>query len=231
MEPSELELLLNHLVAYPSESEWIEFKHNFHSKEEIGERISALSNSAALLSKPYGYIVFGVEDGTRSIVGTSFHAKNHKVGNEELENWLVSRLNPRIDVECYEFDFHGRHISMYRVPCATDRPVSFLHTAYIRVGSLTRKLMDFPEKEAKIWNLKRSKLLHQIPAKSCRDINEVISLLSVETYFDRLNMPMPQTSEGIIERFLSERFIVDTEVGYDITELGAFASCKRLPSV
>ena len=179
MEQSELELLLNSLVALPSESEWVEFKHNFHSKEEIGERISALANSAALIGKPYGYLVFGVEDGTHIILGTSFHAKSHKVGNEELENWLVTRLNPRIDVECYELDIHGKHISMYRIPCATDRPVTFLHTAYIRVGSLTRKLMDFPEKEAKIWKRNRSKLLHQMPARSCRNINEVISLLSI----------------------------------------------------
>ena len=228
MEQSELEILLNHLVTLPSESEWVEFKHNFHSKEEIGERISALSNSAALLSKSYGYIVFGIENDTHNIIGTSFHAKNHKVGNEELENWLVSRLNPRIDVECIEFESQGKHISMYRIPSATDRPVTFLHTAYIRVGSLTRKLMDFPDKEAKIWKFNRSKLLHQIAAKSCRNINEVISLLSVETYFDRLNLPMPHTSEGILERFISERFITTSEVGYDITELGALLLAKDL---
>lgn len=226
MEIPELELLLNRLIALPSETEWVEFKHNFHSKEEIGERISALSNSASLLSKPHGYLVFGVEDETHNIIGTTFKAKTHKVGNEELENWLVSRLNPRIDVECYEFDFQGKHISLYRIPCATDRPLSFLHTAYIRVGSLTRKLMDFPDKEAKLWINNRSKLLHQIPAKSCRNINEVISLLSVETYFDRLNLPMPQTSDGIIERFLSERFITVSDFGYEITELGALLLAK-----
>lgn len=89
MEHPELEILLSQLVAMPTESEWVEFKHNFHSKEEIGERISALSNSAALLGKPYGYIVFGVGDGTHNIIGTTFHAKSHKIGNDELENWLV----------------------------------------------------------------------------------------------------------------------------------------------
>ncbi|MGM9832261.1 MAG: RNA-binding domain-containing protein [Candidatus Limisoma sp.] len=226
MEQSELEFLLTNLVALPTETEWVEFKHNFHSKEEIGERISAMSNSATLLSKPFGYIVFGVEDSTHDIVGTTFQAKKHKVGNEELENWLVSRLNPRIDVECYEFDIQGKHISMYRIPCATDRPVSFLHTSYIRIGSITRKLIDFPEKESKIWKLNSSKLLHQIPVKSCRTTSEVIGLLSAETYFDRLNLPIPQTTEGIIERFVSERFVVASVNGYDITELGALLLAK-----
>lgn len=76
--------LLDKLVSLPQETEWVEFKHNFHSEEEIGQRLSALSNSAALLNKPFGYLVFGVEDGTHKIVGTTFKAKRHKKGNEEL---------------------------------------------------------------------------------------------------------------------------------------------------
>ena len=46
MKEQELNRLLDVLTAQPKESEWLEFKHNFHSNEEIGERISALSNSA-----------------------------------------------------------------------------------------------------------------------------------------------------------------------------------------
>ncbi len=37
----------------PNETEWVEFKQNFHSCEEIGEQISALSNSACLHRQPY----------------------------------------------------------------------------------------------------------------------------------------------------------------------------------
>lgn len=69
--------ILKRLIALPAESEWVEFKHNFHSAEEIGERISAISNSAALLAKPFGYLVFGVKDETHEIIGTIFKAKLH----------------------------------------------------------------------------------------------------------------------------------------------------------
>ncbi len=41
---------------------WLEFKHNFHSPEEIGERISVLSNGACLQKQSYGYLIFGVQD-------------------------------------------------------------------------------------------------------------------------------------------------------------------------
>ena len=57
MEYIDFKKLIDVLAAKPKETEWVEFKHNFHSKEEIGERISALSNSAYLCSMPFGYIV------------------------------------------------------------------------------------------------------------------------------------------------------------------------------
>lgn len=228
MESQELTLLLGKLVSLPKETEWVEFKHNFHSEEEIGQRLSALSNSAALLNKPFGYLVFGVEDGSHAVIGTTFKAKQHKKGNEELEMWLLNRLNPRIDIECFEFDADGKHISLYRIPAATDRPVTFLNTAYIRVGSLTKPLMGYPDKEAKLWRINRSKSLDRTVVKECGNSSDVIKLLSVETYFDRLKIPMPQTADGIMERFISERFVISSLTGYGITELGAILLAKDL---
>lgn len=231
MNALELTSLLDRLVAQPKESEWLEFKHNFHSKEEIGERISALSNSAALLNLPYGYLVFGVIDGTHDIEGTTFKCRSHKVGNEELEMWLLNRLNPRLDLECIEFDYNDnpkQHISMYRVPAAYDRPVTFLNAAYIRIGSLTKRLIGYPEKEVKLWKRNNNLPLNAIVVRECKSANEVVSLLSTETYFDRLSIPMPSTVNGIIDKFISEKFIVATELGYGITQLGAILLAKNL---
>ena len=84
MTEQNLKELLDELVKSPKESECLEFKLNFHSAEEIGEQISALSNSACVHNQAYGYIVFGVEDATHNIVGTTFRAKTHKKGNEDL---------------------------------------------------------------------------------------------------------------------------------------------------
>lgn len=85
MTDNELTKLIDALISFPYETEWVEFKRNFHSPEEIGERLSALSNSACLHNKPYGYLVFGVDDTTHEIIGTTFRIKSHKKGNEELE--------------------------------------------------------------------------------------------------------------------------------------------------
>lgn len=54
MNKTQLIELLNDLVKQPKESEWVEFNLNFHSEQEIGESISALSNGAAIHNQDYG---------------------------------------------------------------------------------------------------------------------------------------------------------------------------------
>jgi predicted HTH transcriptional regulator len=227
MQTDQLISLINDLKSQPKENEWIEFKYNFHSPEEIGERISALSNAARIHNQTFGYLVFGIENETHQIGGTDFKAKSYKKGNEELEHWLTSRLNPRIDFTIHEFDYEeGKHISLFIVPAAKNRPVLFLHQAYIRVGSITRKLLDFEEKERKIWQNTDYQLENDI-AKSKLSASEIIALLSTETYFELLKIPYPSNQVGVIEKFLSEQLIIKDNSSYSITKLGAILFAKR----
>ena len=57
---------------------------------------------------------------------------------------------------------------------------------------------------------------------------DVFSFLSAEAYFDMMHLPLPQDTNGILDRFLSEKLIVTDEVGYGITELGAILFAKHL---
>lgn len=68
MNTADLAALLDRLRAEPRESEWLEFKTNRYEPQAIGEYLSALANSACLLGKPRGYLVFGIEDGTHVAV-------------------------------------------------------------------------------------------------------------------------------------------------------------------
>ena len=95
--------LLAELRKLPKETEWVEFKHNFAEPEEIGEYISALANSAALCGKMNAYMVWGVDDQTHNIVGTTFKPSITKIGNEELENWLLRLFSPKIDFQFFAF--------------------------------------------------------------------------------------------------------------------------------
>lgn len=154
MTQEELKKLLDELRALPSETEWVEFKVNYYEPQEIGEYISALSNSACLHQKDFGYLVFGVEDKTHAVKGTTFKPKKKKVGNEELENWLVRLLSPRIDFKIFEFEYEGHPIVIFKIDPTHNAPVRFNKTEYIRVGSYKKNLADFPDKARKIWSSK-----------------------------------------------------------------------------
>lgn len=227
MTQKQLEELLNRLLSQPSESEWLEFKLNFHSPEEIGERISALANGANLRNQPYGYLVFGVEDETQAVKGTSFRAKTHKKGNENLEHWLVSMLDPRIDFQVFEFeDSAGRHLSLYQIPAAKFRPVTFQKVGYIRVNSITRRLFDFPDKEVKIWK----KDLPPFEKEVARDgltVLEVNNLLDTSAYFGLLEIPHPTSNQVVVDRLVDDGLVVRSS-GYAITKLGALLFAKQL---
>jgi ATP-dependent DNA helicase RecG len=229
MEQKKLINIVNDLVKQPNESEWIEFKLNYHSADEIGERISALANGACLLNQPYGYLIFGIEDNSHKVVGTTFKVKTFKKGGEDLESWLINRLDPKIDFRIYEFEYDaGINISLFIIPCSENRPVNFFQNAYIRISSYTRKLKDFPEKEAKIWRNAPSKPLENVIAKQGVNLSEIISLLNSQTYFELLNIPYPNTQDGVIEKFLLEKFIRKNKNLYDITKLGALLLAKNL---
>lgn len=229
METGKLIDLVDYITMNSSECEWIEFKHNFHTPEEIGERISALSNGACLHAQPYGYLIFGVEDNTHKILGTTFNVKSKTKGNENLENWLINRLNPKCDFTTHEFDYTPNiHISMFIIPAANSCPVCFINTSYIRVGSITRKLSKFKEKESKIWKTSSNNSFECCIAKSNLNASDVIQLLNTQTYFDLLKLPYPSNQSGVIDKFVSEGLITEDKNYYNITKLGAILFAKDL---
>ncbi|WP_174493916.1 RNA-binding domain-containing protein [Acinetobacter sp. Marseille-Q1623] len=190
-----LKNLVFQLVNEPNEQEWLEFKENFHSPEEIGERISALSNGACLANKRYGYLIFGVTDTKQAIVGTTFDPKTKKAkGNEDLEFWLVTRLNPRIDFKIHQLNIDGKNVILFEIPATSGTPVSFLHEAYIRVGSYTKKLKDYPEKAKKLWQSMSTDWSAEICQDATLEDLDPIAITTARQLFIRKN---PRLAEDV----------------------------------
>lgn len=63
---------------------------------EVGQYISALSNSAALEGRKNAYFVWGVDDKTHDVVGTNFDP-NCDVKNEPLKHFLSRQLHPDVN--------------------------------------------------------------------------------------------------------------------------------------
>lgn len=228
MSENELHIIIERLLKLPKECEWAEFKKNFKSEEEIGKYISALSNGACLQNEPFGYLAFGIDDKSQQVIGTTFRPKLHKVGNEEFENWLLQRTSPRVEVSLFEIIYQGKLISLFQIQAANGQPTCFSHADYIRVGSITRSLKDFPEKEKKIWTKAPKQVFEKGIALQVQNAVDVVQLLDTQCYFDLLKIPYPSTRDAVIEKFVSEKLIKPNIGGYAITNLGAILFAKNL---
>lgn len=221
--------LVGELCKLQQETEWIEFKQNHANPQKIGEYLSALANSAALCGKPCAYLVWGIEDGTHSIVGTTFSPHKTRVGNEELENWLLHLLSPRIYFRFFEVVIDGQPVVLLEIERAFQQPVSFKNQEFIRVGSYKKNLKDFPEKERMLWRIFDQMPFEEgIAAERVTD-EDVLKLLDYPVYFDLLNIPLPETREGILHALADDELIQKTNAGgWDITNLGAVLFAKHL---
>lgn len=152
MNTQELTAVLERLLREPRETEWLEFKAGYFEPQLLGEYLSALANAACLAGKPRGYLVFGVQDQTHTVVGTPFdpYAVKGK-GNQDLLLWLAMGLQPNIGFEVRVLDHPKGRVVFFEVGPAWDRPVCFYGKAFIRVGASKTELHKHPEKERAIW--------------------------------------------------------------------------------
>lgn len=229
MDAGQIIRTVNSLRVTPGETECAKFKHNYASPEDIDGYISALSNSAALMEEPAGFIVWGVNDITYDVVGTTFKPHKEKIGNEELENWLLKQLSPRPNLKIHEVEIEGQPVVVFEIPAARHTPVRFRETEFLRVGSYKKKLKDFPEKESALWELLREYRFEQDMAMSDVDGSDVLQLLNYAAYFDSTKQPLPSDRNAILNRLLDEKIIVKRlHGGYDITNFGAILFAKDL---
>ena len=191
--------LVNRLRGLPRETEWLEFKMNFSDNQEIGRYISALSNGAALNDETSAYLIWGIEDETHAVNGTSFDPAGKKQGNEPLENWLSHNLNPRINFRFTECCIDDRRIVVLEISPASYRPVAFQNEEFIRVGSVRTRLREHTEKERALWRVfDRSDFEKGVAAERVNS-EEVLRHLNYPVYFDLLDMPLPEGSRAILD--------------------------------
>ena len=227
-----LRSLLKELSSLPNETEWVEFKHNNDDAPLIGEYISALANSAALFGKKSAYLVWGIDNDTHDVIGTSFKPSVMKYKQQELENWLLQKLSPKIDFRFFEFDAaEEKPVVILEIQPASHTPVQFEGTEFIRVGSYKKKLRDYSEKERDLWRVFDRLPFEQQSAAEHVSSENVLKLLDYPAYFDLLNQPLPEARQSILEAMCSDQLIEKSPSGdWTITNLGAILFARELSS-
>ncbi len=225
-----LQSLVRELAKLTDETEWVEFKCNNKDPERIVKYVSAISNSAALLGKPKGYIVWGVDDFTHEIVGTEFRYRKMKKGNEELEAWIARMINPKINFKFYEVKIsESITVVLMEIPSAEIEPTKYGAVSYIRVGSNLKPLVEYKDKEAELWRTFDDTPYELRTAMSNVAEDEVIRLLDHAKYYDKLELPIPRNREKVMDDLETEKFIKKNDVGnWDIMNFGALMIAKDL---
>jgi predicted HTH transcriptional regulator len=214
--------LIDEFRSLSAETPWLEFKKDNIDPDSIGKRCSALSNAARVEGKDFAYMLWGIADDSHDVVGTSFNPDSFKVGQHEFQLWLAQRLQPSIGFRFRSVAHPSGQVIILEIPAATGSPVSFNNIPYIRIGSTTPKLTDYPERYQQLIEAMRPYTWEHTVARQYASGDEVLDLLDYTQYFRLTRQPLPDNRAGIFDRLQADE-IIKHDVGdkWNITHLGA----------
>lgn len=135
MTPERLQQQLNELIA-AWESECVEFKRasNDFDTADIGRYFSALANEANLRGRESGWLVFGIDNQTRTVVGTHYReARDRLMG---LKHQVAQGLDPSTTFrDIHELMTEQGRVVLLEVPAAPrGMPIAWNRHYYARDG-------------------------------------------------------------------------------------------------
>lgn len=214
-----------------NETAIFELKENNINPDQIGKTISAISNACVLEKKETGYIIFGVENETLNILGTTFDPFNLKAGssNQDMEMYLRT-VTMGVDFKFIPFrDGSGNQFLIIEVFKSLGRPSTYSGIAYIRIGKNTSPLKSYPDLERRIWSAFEPNYFWKKSALSVpKTKEEILELLDYQNYYLLMDLPMPDDQEEVINRFIEENFILEQQGELFITNLGALLFARDM---
>lgn len=143
---------LSLLCSQSRESGCVEFKSSWEAPKDIGQYIAALANTATLEHNNRAWMVWGVDNSTHAVVGTTFDPFKAKgEGNQSLIMWLSQKIRPKPDFQFYDLTVTEGRVVILEIHPARSAPLAFDGVRYIRIDSHKVSLADHPDKEARLW--------------------------------------------------------------------------------
>lgn len=135
MDPTSLRQKLTDLIA-TWENEVVEFKEvsNDYDTDKIGRYFSALANEANLRDADAGWLVFGVNNKTRAVVGTQYRPERERL--DALKHQIAQGADPNTTFRhIHEVDVDGKRVVMLEIPPAPRGiPIAWQGQTYARAG-------------------------------------------------------------------------------------------------
>lgn len=117
MNEQKLTNILSVLRTANTENEVVEFKEakNNFDFNSLGRYFSALSNEANLKAKEYAWLIFGVEDKRKNIVGSQY--RNNRAHLDSLKKEIADKTTNRVTfIEIYELALPEGRVVMFQIP-------------------------------------------------------------------------------------------------------------------
>ncbi|PUE09321.1 transcriptional regulator [Limnohabitans sp. T6-5] len=135
MDQAALSALLDELMA-TWENEVVEFKQagNDYDTDKIGEYFSALANEANLRGVDRAWLVFGVSNKTRSVVGSDYRPQPERL--QSLKSQIADSTEPSVTLRNIHVLQHaaGRVVLMEVPPAPRGMPIAWKGHYYARAG-------------------------------------------------------------------------------------------------
>ena len=137
MNNEKLNEILGGLLAANRENEVVEFKEakNGYDFDKLGKYFSALCNEANLKAKDHAWLVFGVADKGKAVVGSRYRAENRQ-HLDSLKKEIADKTTNRITlIEIYELTLPEGRVVLFQIPAApAGMPVAWDGHYYGRDG-------------------------------------------------------------------------------------------------
>jgi ATP-dependent DNA helicase RecG len=135
MTPKQLSDLLEQLIT-TWENEVVEFKQasSDYDTDKIGEYFSALSNEANLRSVDRAWLVFGLSNKSRAVVGSDYRLEPERL--HSLKNQIAQATEPSISIrEIHVLDHPLGRVVLFEIPPAPRGiPIAWKGHYYARAG-------------------------------------------------------------------------------------------------
>jgi ATP-dependent DNA helicase RecG len=135
MDQTALAELLDQLIA-KWEDEVVEFKEagNDYATDKIGHYFSAMANEANLRDAERSWLVFGVKNTTRSVVGTSYRSDPERLHSLKIQ--MRDGTEPSVTFrEIHELTHANGRVVLFEIPAAPrGMPINWKGHYYARAG-------------------------------------------------------------------------------------------------
>jgi ATP-dependent DNA helicase RecG len=201
----------------PKETEHLEFKK---VDSPTFDNTRLYRYCVAIANEGGGKLILGVTNKVpRVVVGTN--SFNYPDG---MKNKIFDKLHFVVEVE--ELKHPDGRVVIFHIPPRPRGMAYSLEGAYwMRVGEELRAMSD--DRLREIHNEGRPDWLMETARGGCKE-SDVIRLLDTQSYFDLLKLPYPATRDPVIEKFCSEKLIINHGLTFSITNLGAILFAKKL---